>query len=103
LLVAFLALWVATAAHGEERAGLPLPPCAGGPEPPYPQVDGTPTVAVRFAEKGDETWSPPACTGWRPGRFTVLVATAGRFRHDGDADGLLRRLGAISRYTTIRY
>jgi hypothetical protein len=33
----------------------------------------------------------------------MIVALAGSFRHDGDVEDLLRRFGAISALTEIRY
>jgi hypothetical protein len=48
-------------------------------------------------------WTPPACTGWRPLPSRALVAVAGRFRHDGGAEGLLARFGAVSSLTGVRY
>lgn len=48
-------------------------------------------------------WVPPACTGWTTTGFTTLVATVARFRYDSGADGLLRRVGAISESAGLLY
>jgi hypothetical protein len=37
------------------------------------------------------SWRPPACTGWTTRNFKMLIALAGSFRHDGDAEALLGR------------
>jgi hypothetical protein len=44
-------------------------------------------------------WAPPACTGWTAPGFSMLVATAGRFR----GDDLRRRLGAVSAMSGMIY
>ena len=54
-------------------------------------------------ELGAAGWDPPACTGWRPLPFRVLVAAAGRFRHEGGVEGLLARFGAVSSLATVKY
>ncbi len=90
-------------ALAEPRADRPSPPCTGPAHPPHSTDIGTPEVVVWFHKEGEAGWTPPACTGWTGDRFTVLIATAGRFRHDGDGDDLLRRMGAISGFETIRY
>jgi hypothetical protein len=46
---------------------------------------------------------PPACTGWTDSGFTMLVVTVARFPHTAGVEGLLRRVGAISERTGIRY
>lgn len=50
-----------------------------------------------------ENWQAPACLGWQDKPATALIVVAGRFQHDGTADELLMRLGAVSRYTSINY
>ena len=46
---------------------------------------------------------PPACTGWAASPADILVAVAGSFKHDGDIDVLLARIGAISAKSNVRY
>ena len=46
---------------------------------------------------------PPACTGWSASPADILVAVAGSFKHDGDIDVLLARIGAISAKSNVRY
>jgi hypothetical protein len=48
-------------------------------------------------------WTPPGCIGWTEPGFTTLVTTAARFRYVSGAEGLLRRIGAISQLAGIRY
>jgi hypothetical protein len=78
----------------------PQPPCAGvAPIPAYADPP-----AVRTWTKTDlQSWSPPACLGWPREAFQLVVALAAIFRHDGDADALLARFGAISTKRGLRY
>lgn len=103
VLAGLLAGVAVDAGLAEPRAEPPTPPCAGPAQPPYSAVVGRPEVVVWFQNEGDAGWTPPACTGWKGDHFTVLVATAGRFRHAGDGDDLLGRMGAISGFEAIRY
>lgn len=82
---------------------LPQPPCGSSPFPPYPDLEKSPAVRVWDRAASGADWIPPACTGWTDPGFTTLVVTSARFRHDSGADGLLRRLGAISGLRGIRY
>jgi hypothetical protein len=78
----------------------PQPPCAGAA--PIPAYTNPP--AVRTWGKADlEPWTPPACLGWPREPFRLIVALAASFRHDGDADALLARFGAISTKRGLRY
>ena len=78
----------------------PQPPCAG--VAPIPSYANPP--AVRTWGKADlEPWTPPACLGWPREPFRLIVALAASFRHDGDADALLARFGAISTKRGLRY
>jgi len=81
----------------------PQPPCGIDVSPPYPSVDDSPTT--RFWDRSDlgRDWTPPACTGWTTRGFATLVVTVARFRTSSGADGLRRRLGAISEFKEIRY
>src|SRR5437588_7420856 len=77
----------------------PQPPCAGPPFPPVPDVDAAPVVKVW--ERAD--WTPAACTGWTASAGATVVATAARFRYNGEAPGLRRRIGAISALAGMLY
>jgi hypothetical protein len=88
---------------GGMAQGGPRPPCGGEPSPAYAEPAGSAVVRVWDAGELDAGWTPPACTGWRPLPFRTLVAAAARFRHQGAAEELLERLGAISALRTIRY
>jgi hypothetical protein len=81
----------------------PQPPCGMQPVPAYPVLDDT--VVVKSWSKSDAgtDWRPPACTGWGTTGFTTLVTTVARFRHTSEAEGLLRRIGAISELVGMRY
>ncbi len=82
----------------------PRPPCAGAiSSPVHAPVGTTPAVAVWL--KGDVArWMPLTCVGWPASqRFKVVVALAGNFRHDGNADDLLARFGAVSIMRGLRY
>jgi len=81
----------------------PMPPCGSATFPPYPDVDKSPTVKVWDSAELGHDWMPPACTGWTYSGFTTLVVTVARFRHISGAEGLLRRVGAISERAGIRY
>jgi hypothetical protein len=78
----------------------PQPPCgAASPLPAYAE----PPAVRTWGEADLEGWTPPACLGWPGKHFRLIVALAGRFRHDGDADALLERFGAISTMRGLRY
>lgn len=61
-----------------------------------------PRVAIYFGGDLDD-WVPPACTGWAPRPFTVLVETEGLSARPESADDILARVGRISMYPEIRY
>jgi hypothetical protein len=81
----------------------PQPPCGNIPIPPYPDLDHSPTT--KFLDRSDlsHDWAPPACTGWTETGFATLVVTVGRFRNSSGADGLRRRIEAISSLKGMRY
>ena len=81
----------------------PQPPCGSETSPPYPDLDKPPTV--RFWDRSDlgRDWVSPACTGWTTQGFATLVVTVGRFRSSSGADGMRRRIGAISELKGMRY
>jgi hypothetical protein len=81
----------------------PQPPCGSATFPPYPKIDDSPKVTLWDRSDLGRDWSPPACTGWTDPGFTTLVVTVARFRHTSGVEGLLRRVGAISERSGIRY
>lgn len=107
-LLPFGVLWLFSgAAAGTAIGGEPRPPCGGSaPLPAFAPPGATPSVAVWRGADITDAWSPSAECGvvWtrnvRPG---LVVALAGTFRHEGDADALLGRVGRISGLTGARY
>ena len=89
-------------AHGYAQSG-PQPPCGEDANPPYPALDDAPVVKFWGESDLSRDWRPPACTGWAEVGFSSLVATAARFRYTSGAAGLMRRIGAISELTGMRY
>ena len=81
----------------------PQPPCGTATFPPYPDLEKSPVVRVWDRAELGRDWMPPACTGWTYSGFTTLVVTVARFPHSSGVEGLLRRVGAISKRTGIRY
>ena len=80
----------------------PRLPCAAQPQPGYTEP-GQPPAVQAWRGKAARDWVPPECTGWTPSAADILVAVAGSFRHDGDIDVLLARIGAISAKSNVRY
>jgi hypothetical protein len=101
-LVSLLLLLLGSAATAGTEGG-PRPPCGEAPRPAYSSPDAQPLVKVWSDERRSGAWQPPACTGWTPRDDTIIVALAGSFHHDGDAEDLLSRFGAVSAMTAIRY
>jgi hypothetical protein len=97
-LVLLLASWPSVAG-----AELLRPPCGVSPWPPYAEVSGPPRVEVWRETDTGSRWAPPACTGWAPGRFDLVVVVSGHFRGDDRVETLLSRFGAVSRWTGVRY
>jgi len=90
--------------EGSSRADtVPHPPCGTATFPPYPDLENSPVVRSWDRAESGRDWTPPACTGWTESGFTTLVVVAARFRHSSEVEGLLRRIGAISEHTGIRY
>jgi hypothetical protein len=89
-------------AIGNAQPG-PQPPCGGDPVPTWPGQGASP--AVKFWSESDfgRNWRPPACTGWTGVGFSTLVTTVARFSFSSGAEGLLRRIGAISELAGMRY
>ena len=81
----------------------PQPPCGNAAFPPYPDLENSPAVRSWDRAESGRDWTPPACTGWTDSGFTTLVVAVGRFRHASGVEGLLRRIGAISKHAGIRY
>lgn len=80
----------------------PRLPCGVAPVPAYAEPGTAPTVRAWTGETA-RAWRPPTCTGWTAGDADMLVALAGSFRFEGEIDGLLARVGAISAQKGIRY
>ena len=81
----------------------PQPPCASETFPPYPDLDKPPTTKFWGQSDWGGDWTPPACTGWTARGFSTLVVTVGRFRNSSGAEGLRRRIGAISELEGMLY
>jgi hypothetical protein len=73
------------------------------PVPPYPRLDQSPIVKFWSESDFGREWRPPACTGWTDVGFSTLVTTVARFRYIAGAEGLLRRIGAVSELAGMRY
>lgn len=97
---ALLALSLSTAPLA---AATPQPSCAQPSDLSYSDPGASPSIRVRRKEElGQAHWTPPDCLSWRgPTRFAVELA--GGFRFDGSIEDILRNLGAVSRYSAIRY
>ena len=81
----------------------PQPPCGVDSIPAYPRLDDPAVVKSWSESELGRDWRPPACTGWTEVGFTTLVTIVARFRHVQEAEGLLRRSGAISELAGVRY
>ena len=94
-----LFLWHAPA-HAQTG---PVPPCGGETVPHYPQADSS--LVTKFWRPADvgKDWKVPTCTGWTNPGFSTLVTTAARFHYADGAEGLLRRIGAVSELAGVRY
>jgi hypothetical protein len=97
LLIALLTFMPCSAESG------PQPPCGGETFPGYPDPDKPPLVRIWDSASLGRDWAPPACTGWSTTGFSTLAVTTARFRHTTGIEGLLRRIGAISKLGGIRY
>ena len=100
-----LALALAGAAGTQAAAGDDAPrlPCAGTAPLPAFAEPGAPPAVQSWSGKAAREWVPHGCTGWTTSGFDMLVAVAGSFKHEGEIDGLLARIGAISAKTNVRY
>jgi hypothetical protein len=81
----------------------PRPPCATESVRSHPGLDDPATVKSWSKSDLGLDWKPPVCTGWTATGFTTLVTTVARFRDSSEAEGLLRRVGAISALRGVRY
>src|SRR5262249_11589056 len=101
-----LALWVPWCSGKPVAHSEPHPPCgaaSASPDPSHAPPGIAPEV-VTWVKGNAGGWVPPACIGWPSSqRYRLVVALAGTFRHDGDADLLLARFGAISTMRGLRY
>jgi len=77
-------------------------PCGVAPEPAFAEPGTPPNVRVSRG-KAAHGWVPPTCTGWATLSADMIVALAGSFRHDGEIDTLLARVGAVSAKKGVRY
>ncbi|HMO47989.1 MAG TPA: hypothetical protein PKB14_18410 [Rubrivivax sp.] len=86
-------------APGDEPPRLP---CEGAPLPAYAEPGQPPAVQV-WRHRAAHDWVPPACSGWTGKGFEIVVAVSGSFKHEGEIDELLNRIGAISARTKVHY
>jgi len=89
-------------AQGYAQSG-PRPPCGMDAVPPYPGLDSSPSVKFWSEADFGRGWRPPACASWTEAGFSTLITTVARFRYSAGAEGLLRRIGAISELAGMRY
>jgi hypothetical protein len=99
-----LAIVLAGLACSWAQAGEDAPrlPCGAAPLPAYAEP-GMPPAVQLWSGKAAQTWLPPACAGWTTAGYDMLVAVSGSFRHAGEFDELLARVGAISAKKGVRY
>jgi len=81
---------------------VPRLPCGAEPFPTFGAVGAPPNVRA-WSGAAARDWQPPACVGWSTRGFDMMVGLAGSFRHDGEIDALLARIGAISAKKGVRY
>jgi hypothetical protein len=80
----------------------PRLPCGVAPLPAYAEPGAPPNVRA-WSGKAARGWPPPSCSTWQASDADMLVGLAGSFRYDGEIDGLLARIGAISTKKGVRY
>jgi hypothetical protein len=80
----------------------PRLPCGAVPLPDYAEPGAPPNVRA-WSGKAARGWQPPSCSTWQATDADMLVGLAGSFRYDGEIDGLLARIGAISSKKGVRY
>ncbi len=101
-ILALAASSLRSEAAGPADSG-PRPPCGNEPVPAYPDLSHSPVVKVWLDPDLGRTWNPADCLGWSTPGFSTLVATAARFRCAAGAEGLRRRVAAISGLAGMRY
>jgi len=84
------------------QADAPRLPCGVAPLPAHAEPGSPPNVRA-WSGKAARGWQPPSCSSWQPTDADMLVGLAGSFRYDGEIDGLLARIGAISTKKGVRY
>ena len=77
------------------------PPCGAEPGFSYPAVGAPP--AVRVWTLPGSNGGAPACAGWAPAESATVVRVAARFRFEGAAEDLRRRIGALSATAGLLY
>jgi hypothetical protein len=80
----------------------PRLPCGVEPLPAFAEPGKAPNIRS-WVGKAARGWKPPACIDWEAVDPDMMVALAGSFAFDGDFDGLLARVGAISATKGVRY
>lgn len=99
LAAMFGALCSLPARAGDESPRLP---CGAEAYPAFAAAGVPPNVRAWRGAAARE-WQPPACTGWTRSGFDVLVGVGGSFRHEGEIDALLARIGGYSTKKSVRY
>jgi len=99
LLALLTGLWLSVPA----AAAPPRPPCDNPPLPAWPDRPDELRLAFRTQDELPADWQPPACSGWQPAPFSVLLAAAGRVALPGGHDAVLARLGRVSQLAGLRY
>lgn len=94
----FVLLWPAFA-HAEN----PSFSCDISSLPAYPAPGAAPIIQTWKRNSGDNSSSPPNCDRFTLQNFTSLTLLKGRFKSGDDKEAMLRRLGAISTMSNIRY
>lgn len=104
ILTAIILVVTVSLSSGDVLAqSVPVPPCAGLPNPTAGAVGDSLNQLVWMEDELPADWSPPACTGWSAGPTKVLLAAAGRFRIAGDISMLAAQLTSISTMSDIVY
>jgi hypothetical protein len=99
LALGLVGLLVAPARAADDGPRLP---CGVAPLPAYAEPGLPPNVRA-WSGKAARGWRPPSCSTWQATDADMLVGLAGSFRYEGEIDGLLARIGAISTKAGVRY
>ena len=89
-------------AHASGADVAPRLPCGVAPLPAFAEPGAAPNV-LALTGQAARAWTPPACSRWPALQAEMVVAVAASFRHDGEIDVLLARIGAISTKKGVRY